>query len=122
MSDLEKLLVTALRHAWQELNAIRACDGTAYHHRDGMPYCTPEWWGEVTDMCETAIIAATGDAPKPWPFLWEMDDADSAKFVEAILNPPEPNAALRAAADHYRVALAQRVSDRLRGRPGEAAC
>lgn len=71
MTDLERQLVTALRHAWHELNTIRARDGVAYHLNDGMPYCTEEWWSELTEMCASGVEAATGERPKPWPFPWE---------------------------------------------------
>jgi hypothetical protein len=98
MTDLEKQLVTALRHAWQELNTIRARDGRPFHRDDGMPYCTEEWWNELTEMCDAAIKTATGEPPKPWPFKWELNEQDSATFVDAVLNPSEPNDALKAAA------------------------
>ena len=73
MNDLERQLVTALRNAWHEMNGIRARDGVAYMRREGMPYCTEEWWDTVTEMASTAIQAATGEPPKPWPFAWEIE-------------------------------------------------
>jgi uncharacterized protein (DUF1778 family) len=33
---------------------------------------------------------------------WVLDDAQSKAFVEALINPPEPNAALKAAAKRYK--------------------
>ena len=68
-----RLLLSALRAAWHELNTIKARDGVAYHKDDGMPYCTEEYWLELTTRCEVAIAYATGDAPKPWPFAWEKE-------------------------------------------------
>lgn len=82
MTDTERRLVTALRHAWQEMNAIRARDGVAYHHGDGMPYCTEGWWSDVVDMSATAIEAATGEPPKPWPFPWERGDSTADNYAD----------------------------------------
>jgi hypothetical protein len=67
-----------------------------------MPYCTVEWWNELTEMCDQAIEAATGEPPRPWPFKWELNDQDSATVVAAILNPPEPNQALKDAAGRHQ--------------------
>ena len=67
-------LLVALRYAWHELNTIRARDGVAYHRRDEMPYCTEEWWDELTEKCASAIEAASGEPPKPWPFKWERNN------------------------------------------------
>ena len=36
---------------------------------------------------------------------WTLSERDSAAFVDALLNPPEPNEALKAAADRYKLAL-----------------
>ena len=102
MTDTEKLLVTALRNAWDVLNAIRARDGAPYHRNDGMPYFDPVYFDTLVEECDAAIEAATGETPKPWGFKWELNDADSAAFIEALLNPPEPNEALRKAAEIYR--------------------
>lgn len=101
MNTLETLLVTALRNAWAELNAIRARDGVPYHRNNGMPYCSEDWFSSVVDECATAIEAATNDMPKPWPFSWELNSKDGADFISALLNPCEPNEALRKAASLY---------------------
>lgn len=74
LTPLERQLVTALRYAWHEINTIRARDGRPYHHNDGMPYCTEEWWSELRQMCSEAIEAATGERPMPWPFKWERNN------------------------------------------------
>lgn len=103
LTTREKLLVTALRNAWSVLNAIRARDGTPYHHKDGMPYFDESYFDTLVDECDAAIEAVTGDMTKPWPFVWEMNATDSAAFVDALLNPPEPNEALRRAAEIYRI-------------------
>ncbi len=34
--------------------------------------------------------------------IWRLSAEDSRLFVETLLNPPEPNATLRAAAAHYK--------------------
>lgn len=73
-SDREKMLLSSLRAAWHELNTIRARDGVAYHKNDGMPYCTEEWWDELTERCAFAIEYVSGEPPKPWPFKWEDHD------------------------------------------------
>jgi Protein of unknown function (DUF1778) len=102
VTDLEKLLVTALRNAWAELNAIRARDGVPYHHDDGMPYVDSRYFSTVVEECAVAIEAATGDMPKPWAFSWELNSADSSAFINALLTPREPNEALRRAAQLYQ--------------------
>lgn len=33
---------------------------------------------------------------------WILNEADSNAFVEILLNPPEPNTALKAAAERYK--------------------
>lgn len=103
MTDLEKLLVTALRNAWDVLNAIRARDGVPYHRCNNMPYLHEPYFDTLVEECGTAIEAATGEMPKPWGFKWELNEADSAAFISALLNPPEPNEALRKAAEIYRL-------------------
>lgn len=117
MSDLEKLLVTALRNAYDELNAIRARDGAPYHRDDGMPYTTPEYFSSVVEECSAAIEAATGQIPRPWGFPWEMTEADSRAFVAALLDPPEPNKALKRAAEIYKRRVIKLHGDD--DRPGE---
>lgn len=102
MTDTEKLLVTALRNAWDVLKAIRARDGAPYHRNDNMPYFDPDYFDTLVEECDAAIEAVTGEMPKPWGFKWELNDVDSAAFIEALLNPPEPNGALRKAAEIYR--------------------
>lgn len=102
MTDNEKLLVTALRNAWSVLNAIRAEDGTPYHRRDRMPYFDERYFGTLVEECDAAIEAVTGDMPKPWPFAWELGPAESKAFIDALMNAPEPNEALRRAAEIYR--------------------
>jgi hypothetical protein len=69
-----KMLLGALRAAWQELNTIKARDGVAYQHDIwSTPYTTEEYWAELVERCDAAIQAATGEPPKPWPFAWERD-------------------------------------------------
>lgn len=102
MTNLEQLLVTALRNAFDELNAIRARDGTPYHRDDGIPYSTEEYFSSVVEECSAAIEAATGEIPRPWGFSWEMSEAGSHAFIAALLNPPEPNEALKHAAEIYK--------------------
>jgi Protein of unknown function (DUF1778) len=43
-----------------------------------------------------------------------LSEADSAKFVEALENPPEPNEALKAAAERYKTQL-EIDDEKLRG-------
>jgi hypothetical protein len=93
------------------MNAIRARDGTAYHRDDGMPYLTQETWNDLTEEISDAIEAISGEPPKPWPFVWELNEADSAAFVAALLNAPEPNAAIKAAATRYKAVLASLKED-----------
>lgn len=102
MTNLEQLLVTALRNAFDELNAIRARDGTPYHRDDSIPYSTEEYFSSVVEECSAAIEAATGEIPRPWGFSWEMSEAGSHAFIAALLNPPEPNEALKHAAEIYK--------------------
>ena len=78
-SKREKVLLTALRNAWAELNAIKARDGVAYHRNDGMAYCDEGWWATVTEMAAAAIEATTGEPPKPWPFAWERTGEEPQK-------------------------------------------
>lgn len=102
MTDREKLLISTLRDAHDVLNVIRARDGTAFHRYDGMPYFTEEYWGQLVEQSGKVIEAISGEPPKPWPFKWELNEEDSAKFADALLNAPEPNDALIAAAERYR--------------------
>lgn len=39
--------------------------------------------------------------------VWNLTPQESRQFVEALLNAPAPNAALRAAARHYRQVMAE---------------
>lgn len=70
-TDRERLLLSALRFAWREINAIRAQDGRPYGRWTQMPYCTEEWWDDLTELCAHAIEQVSGEPPKPWPFAWE---------------------------------------------------
>lgn len=42
----------------------------------------------------------------------DLNARDSRRLAEALLNPPEPNARLRAAADRYRRVVAEKESRR----------
>lgn len=75
-TERERLLLAALRAAWQELNTIRAREGVPHHRDDGMPYCTEDWWAELTECCAFAIEHVSGEPPKPWPFKWENQHGD----------------------------------------------
>lgn len=106
MSDRDKFLAMVLRHCWNVFNTIRARDGVAYQHDNGMPYYDEQWWDELTELCDASVALITGEDVRPWPFVWELSEADSAAFIDALLNPPEPNDALRAAAGRYKATRA----------------
>ncbi|MGH9604397.1 MAG: DUF1778 domain-containing protein [Terracidiphilus sp.] len=38
---------------------------------------------------------------------WTLEDRDRDRFVQALLNPPEPNARLKAAAKRYKKRVAR---------------
>lgn len=67
MTDLEKQLTTAVWKAWQELNAIRARDGVPYTFQGWKSGVDERYFSSVVDECATAIQAATGKPPMPWP-------------------------------------------------------
>ena len=51
-----------------------------------------------------ALLVALEDAMQARG--WVLNAEDSRKFVDAILNAPEPNEALKAAAERYRIRAA----------------
>jgi len=55
------------------------------------------------DAAERAILSAP---------LIQMSDRDSLLLIEALTNPPEPNAALRAAAKSYKASRLSRERHR----------
>lgn len=42
------------------------------------------------------------DLQSPTAEPWRLSESDSAAFVDTLLNPPEPNDALKAAAARYK--------------------
>lgn len=110
MTDLEKQLLSAVWKAWHELNAIRARDGVPYNYQGFKSDVDPVYFSSVVDECDFAIETATGEQTKPWfPAIlggsnnvWTFNEKDSAAFIAALLNPPEPNDALKDAARNYK--------------------
>ena len=110
MSDLEKQLLSALWKAYQELAAIRARDGVPYWRGGFRSDVDPDYFSSVVDECDFAIEAATGEPTKPWfpavlggpNNVWTFSERDSAAFIQHLLNPPEPNEALKAGAVRYK--------------------
>jgi uncharacterized protein (DUF1778 family) len=55
----------------------------------------------LSDFVVSKAYAAAEEVIRAHEVL-ELTERDSVRFVEALLNPPEPNEHLRAAFDHYR--------------------
>lgn len=110
LTDLEKQLLSAVWKAWHELSAIRARDGVPYERGGYKASVDEEYFSSVVDECNFAIETATGEQTKPWfPAIlggpnnvWTFSERDSAAFIAALLAPPEPNEALKAAAKRYK--------------------